>query len=179
MDISDIISRENEINIDSDHDVENDQDVLSDGTIIQLVSFMIDDVEYAVDILVVHEILRMPEITRLPNCPDFIMGVINLRGNVIPVVDVRTRFGFEVAGATDLSRIIVVETGEKLVGLFVDSVHQVVRITENSIDSASEMIDGISDIFISGIGRYRNRLIIILNLDNILFQDEELTDIIQ
>lgn len=176
MDISEIIEKENTVIINSDQDEENGQDFLSEGTIIQLVSFMLDEVEYAVDILVVHEILRMPDITRLPNCPDFIMGVINLRGNVIPVVDVRTRFGFDVAEITDLSRIIVVETNERLVGLFVDSVHQVVRLQSRNIDAASDMIDGISDIFISGIGRYRKRLIIILNLENILFDDEEEAD---
>ncbi|MCX8125174.1 MAG: chemotaxis protein CheW, partial [Spirochaetes bacterium] len=90
--------------------------------ILQLVSFKLDEIEYGIDILSVHEILRIPEITRLPNTPEYIKGVINLRGNVIPVVDIRVRFGMQPVALTELSRIIVVEIGEKLVGLLVDNV---------------------------------------------------------
>ncbi len=141
--------------------------------IIQLVSFIIDDVEYGVDILAVHEILRLPEITRLPNVPNYIRGVINLRGNVIPVVDVRERFGLPKIKFTDLTRIIVVEIGEKLVGLLVDNVYQVVRIPEKDIDPPSDLIEGVSEDFIKGIGKLRERLIVMLNLGNILFSEEE------
>lgn len=141
--------------------------------IIQLVSFIIDEVEYGVDILAVHEILRLPEITRLPNVPKYVRGVINLRGNVIPVVDVRERFGLSKAKFTDLTRIIVVEIGEKLVGLLVDNVHQVVRIPDKDIDPPSDLIEGVSEDYIKGIGKLRERLIVILNLGNILFSEEE------
>ena len=82
----------------------------AEGHVIQLVSFMLDDIEYGLDILRVHEILRIPEITRLPNTSHFIRGVINLRGNVIPVVDMRDRFGFALKAATENSRIIVIES---------------------------------------------------------------------
>ncbi len=142
-----------------------------DGEIIQLVSFLLDEVEYGLDILAVHEILRMPDITRLPNTPSYIRGVINLRGNVIPVVDVRDRFGFPRGDVTDLTRIIVVEVGEKLVGLLVDNVYQVVRMPERNIDPPSELIEGVSEEFIKGIGRLSNRLIIILSLGNMLFTE--------
>lgn len=146
---------------------------LHDGNIVQLVSFMLDDVEYGVDILSVHEILRFPEMTRLPNTPPFIKGVINLRGNVIPVVDMRIRFGFPEGSITDLTRIIVVETGGKQVGILVDNVYQVVRIPLSSIDPPSELITGISEYFISGIGRLRDRLVVILNMTQIIFLDEK------
>jgi len=145
---------------------------LRDGNIVQLVSFMLDDVEYGVDILSVHEILRFPEMTRLPNTPPFIKGVINLRGNVIPVVDMRIRFGFPEGSITDLTRIIVVETGGKQVGIMVDNVYQVVRIPLSSIDPPSELITGISEDFISGIGRLRDRLVVILNMTQIIFLEE-------
>lgn len=153
----------------------NDEDILTDVNIIQLVSFMLEDGEYGVDILAVHEILRYPEITRLPNTPDYIKGVINLRGNVIPVVDVRIQFGMPSGEITDLTRIIVIETNEKLVGLLVDSVYQVVRLPNSHIDPPSEMIEGISQEYINGIGRLKDRLIVILNLSNILFlhQDDD------
>ncbi len=142
------------------------------GSIIQLVSFLLDEVEYGIDILAVHEILRMPDITRLPNTPLYVRGVINLRGNVIPVVDVRERFGLPRAKITDLTRIIVVEIGEKLVGLLVDNVYQVVRMPEKNIDPPSDLIEGVSEEYIKGIGRLQNRLIIMLNLGNILFSEE-------
>ncbi len=152
---------------------EDEEELVAEGAIIQLVSFVLDDVEYGVDILAVHEILRFPEITRLPNTPNFIIGVINLRGNVIPVVDVRRRFGFTRAQVTDLTRIIVIETNDKLVGLMVDNVHQVVRITQSNVDPPSELIEGVSERYIWGIGRLKDRLIVILNLANILFLEED------
>lgn len=141
--------------------------------ILQLVSFKLDEIEYGVDILSVHEILRIPEITRLPNTPEYIKGVINLRGNVIPVVDIRLRFGMQLVAFTELSRIIVVEIGEKLVGLLVDNVYQVIRLSRSRIDEPHDLIEGISTEFINGIGRLQDRLIVILRLDNILFSDEE------
>ncbi len=147
--------------------------LISEGNVIQLVSFLLDDVEYGIDILAVHEILRISDVTRLPNTPSYIRGVINLRGNVIPVVDVRERFGLKRAKLTDLSRIIVVEIGEKLVGLLVDIVHQVVRMQEKNIDPPSELIEGISNEFINGIGHLSSRLIVILNLGSMLFSSSE------
>lgn len=150
-----------------------EEEAAVEGAIIQLVSFVLEDVEYGIDILAVHEILRFPEMTRVPNTPDFIIGVINLRGNVIPVVDVRMRFGFPRAGVTDLTRIIVIETVDKLVGLMVDNVHQVVRISHANVDPPSELIEGVSELYIWGIGRLRDRLIVILNLSNILFLEED------
>jgi len=150
------------------------EEILLEGNVIQLVSFMLCEMEYGVDILAVHEILRYPEITRLPNSPQFIKGVINLRGNIIPVVDMRKWFGFPPGEVTELTRIIVIETSDRQVGLLVDNVYQVVRISENNVDPPKEMIDGISEEFIKGIGRLGDRLIIILNLENILFEKHEI-----
>ncbi len=177
MEIQELIRRlhrdENATAVIDDAKSETNAESESSLDIIQLVSFIIDDVEYGVDILAVHEILRLPEITRLPNVPKYVRGVINLRGNVIPVVDVRERFGLSKAKFTDLTRIIVVEIGERLVGLLVDNVHQVVRIPNKDIDPPSNLIEGVSEDFIKGIGKLRERLIVILNLGNILFSEEE------
>ncbi len=150
-----------------------DEENVMEGEIIQFVSFLLDEVEYGINILAVHEILRMPDITRLPNTPPFIKGVINLRGNVVPVVDIRERFGFPKAKITDLTRVIVIETADKLVGLLVDNVYQVVRLHETNIDPPSELIEGVSEEFILGIGRLPDRLVVILNLDNMLFEERE------
>ena len=146
---------------------------VEDGTVVQLVSFMIDDSEYAVDILVVNEILRFPVITRLPNTPQFIRGVINLRGNVIPVVDVRARFGFSKGAITDLTRIIVIDAKGKQIGLLVDNVYQVVRIPTANIDPPSEIITGVSEEFINGIGRFNDRLIILLRISHLIFLEDK------
>lgn len=167
MDVNRLLARSRK-----DGETENNSEELLDSEVQQLVSFMLDEVEYGVDILCVHEILRFPDMTRLPNTPDFIKGVINLRGNVIPVVDVRIRFGFPLGDVTDLTRIIVIETNDKQVGLLVDNVHQVVRIPVANIDPPSDLISGMSEDFISGIGRLKDRLIVILNMTNIIFLED-------
>lgn len=171
MDLNELVNQQEQADLKAAG--EEDEDRVAEGSIIQLVSFVLEDVEYGVDILAVHEILRFPEITRLPNTPEFIKGVINLRGNVIPVVDVRKRFGFPKGRITDLTRIIVIETNDKLTGLMVDNVHQVVRISQSNVDPPSALIEGVSEEYIWGIGRLKDRLIVILNLSNILFLEED------
>jgi purine-binding chemotaxis protein CheW len=154
-------------------DIDTSADSASDSDVAQLVSFMIDENEYAVNILAVNEILRYPDITRLPNTPNFIRGVINLRGNVIPVVDVRVRFGFSKGSITDLTRVIVTENGGKLIGLLVDNVYQVVRIPTANIDPPADIITGVSEEFIAGIGRFSDRLIILLKMSQALFIEDK------
>jgi purine-binding chemotaxis protein CheW len=176
MNVNELIRNQSGIQTRIEDAVQNrsEEHGFGDGArIIQLVSFMLEDVEYGVDILSVHEILRIPEMTRLPNTPEFIKGVINLRGNVIPVVDVRKRFGFASAEDTEQTRIIVVEAGDRQFGMLVDVVSQVIRISENNIDPPSVLIEGVSEEFIKGVGRLRDRLVIILSLDNLLFTDED------
>jgi len=136
-------------------------------------TFTLAEEEYGIGILKVKEIIGMMPITLIPQTPRYVKGVINLRGNVIPVVDVRKRFGFSRAKVTDLTRIIVIETSDKLTGLMVDNVHQVVRISRNNVDPPSELIEGVSEEYIWGIGRLKDRLIVILNLSNILFLEAE------
>ena len=175
MELNELLLKQKKLNVEIDgtSDGVSNEDLVSID-LIQLVSFVLDDVEYGVDILSVHEILRMPAMTRLPNTPDYIKGVINLRGNVIPVVDARMRFGFPVAEPTDLTRIIVIEADEKEVGLLVDNVYQVVRISQSDVDPPSSLIDGISEEFISGIGRLNDRLIILLNMANLLDDNRDI-----
>jgi purine-binding chemotaxis protein CheW len=168
MNINDMVKAQEAIT----DNVDNADGYLSEGRVTQLVSFTLEDVEYGIDILRVHEILRIPEITRLPNTPSYIKGVINLRGNVIPVVDVRERFGFPQIEITDLTRIIVIESEGRQIGLFVDNVSQVIRINEKNIDPPADLIEGVSEDFITGIGRLKDHLIVILNLTNILFEKE-------
>lgn len=158
---------------DSEEIEQESEEYISEDNIIQVVSFsLLNDVEYGIDILSIHEILKVIDIARLPNTPSFIKGVINLRGNVIPVVNVRKRFGYKESKITDESRIVVVGVQGKLIGLMVDMVFQVFRIPLKDIDSPSELIDGVSAEFIQGVARMKDRLIVILKLDNILFPEE-------
>lgn len=136
--------------------------------VVQLVGFSLDDVEYGVAILDVFEILKTYKMSRLPNSPEYIKGVINLRGEVVPVIDIRTRFGLNQVKATELSRIIVVNNNGKKIGLFVDNVRKVIRVPEANVSPPSELMTGISGEFIFGIGRLSERLIIIIKMDNII-----------
>ena len=165
MDINELTKLKNEAML-------NNEDS-GEGELIQLVSFKLDDVEYGINIMVVHEILRYPQITRVPNTPDFIRGVINLRGNVIPVVDVRKRFGLSKSKISDLTRVVVIEMEEKWIGLLVDNVHQVVRMPSSNIDPPSSLLEGVSEEFISGIGRLKDRLIIIIRIGPVLLDDAD------
>ncbi|MEO0511311.1 MAG: chemotaxis protein CheW [Planctomycetota bacterium] len=137
---------------------------------LQLVTFDVADEEYAVDIHTVHEINRMIELTRVPQAPNAVEGVINLRGRIIPVIDIRKRFGLEVSETTDASRIIVVEVGERVLGFLVDRVHEVLRINSSIVEPTPAMTSGVDADFISGVGKLEDRLIILLDLDK-LFGD--------
>jgi len=159
--------------IDNNTIAQDEEEIRADVKIVQLVSFILDGGEYGINILSVHDILRIPNITRLPNTPNFIRGVLNLRGSIIPVVDMRIRFGFEPTRLTELSRIVVIETNEKQIGMLVDKVQQVVRIPDVNIDPPKDLISGISEEFISGIGRLKDRLIVILAISSILFEDQD------
>lgn len=153
-------------------DESEETELIDEGEVVQLVSFKLDEILYGINILLVHEILTIPDITRVPNTPSFIKGVLNLRGNVIPVVDIRRRFGFSNASITNNSRIVVIEAENKLIGLLVDNVSQVIRVPERNIDPPSDLIEGVSEDFISGVGRLTDNLIIILNMKHLLFSRE-------
>ena len=140
---------------------------------IQLVSFFLGDEEYGVDIMKVQEIIKMQEITEVPQVPAFVEGVINLRGNVIPVIDLRKRFGLPEVENTKDTRIIVVEIGDTVVGIVVDGVSEVLRIKESLIDPPPKMIAGIGREYLKGIGRLGERLLILLDLDKVLTADEK------
>lgn len=141
-------------------------------SLIQLVSFTLDKEEFGIDILKVQEINRTPNITRVPNCPDFIEGVINLRGRIVPIIDLRKRFGMRATEQNKDTRIIVVEVLSKVVGFIVDSVSEVLRIPHSVIDAPPALVSGIRAEFIEGIGKLENRLLILLNLEKILSSTE-------
>jgi purine-binding chemotaxis protein CheW len=138
--------------------------------ILQLVTFTLEKEEYAVDILSVQEINRITEITRVPNAPDYVEGVINLRGKVIPVVNLRKKFGLNIKETDDSSRVIIMDVQGITYGLVVDSVSEVLRIPSNIVEPPPPMASSMSSMFIKGIAKLENRLIILIDIDKFLGQ---------
>ncbi|NLO97190.1 MAG: chemotaxis protein CheW [Peptococcaceae bacterium] len=134
----------------------------------QLVTFSLGSEEFGIDIMKVQEIIRIPPITRVPKAPDFVEGVINLRGNVIPVVNLRTRFGMPPEEETDLSRIIVLQIDNKVFGVRVDGVTEVMRLSQDSIEPPPPIALGLDANFIRGVGKIGDRLLILLKLDQLM-----------
>ena len=134
----------------------------------QLVNFDIANEEFGVDILKVQEIIRVPEVTRVPNCPAFVEGVINLRGKIVPVVDLRLRFNLPKIEKDNNTRIIVVELEEKTVGFLVDRVKEVIRIETAIIDPPPELVTNVQTRYITGVAKLEDRLLILLDLDRVL-----------
>lgn len=143
------------------------------GHQLQLVTFGIGEEEFGVDILAVQEINRMMELTRVPQSPPEVEGVINLRGKIIPVLDLRKRFGLNAAEHSDQSRIIVVDVGGRTLGFIVDRVHEVLRIDSKIVEPAPTMVCSVDSDFIAGVGKLEDRLLILLDL-NKLFEGSEL-----
>ncbi len=143
------------------------------NTILQLVTFTLGNEEYAVDILKVQEINRMKEITRVPNSPFYVEGVINLRGKVIPVVNLRKKFGLAERESDEQSRIMIMDIQGITMGLVVDSVSEVLRVPSDIVEPTPPMASNISTEFIKGIAKLEDRLIILLDMDRLLGKPED------
>ncbi|HMN25519.1 MAG TPA: chemotaxis protein CheW [Ignavibacteriaceae bacterium] len=136
--------------------------------LLQLVSFKIGDEEFGVDILSVQEINRMSQITKVPNTPEFIEGVINLRGRIIPVIDLRVKLGMTRKEHGKNTRIVVVELKGQTIGFIVDEVSEVLRIPKNITEAPPDMVGGMNSDYITSIGKLEDRLLILLDLEKIL-----------
>lgn len=144
-------------------------------TIIQIVAAHLMDEVYGIPIMQVQEIIKIPDITHIPNMPDFIEGVINLRGKIVPIIDLHRRFNLEKVAASEDTRIVVAFVDNQLVGLVVDSVSEVIRLSEDVIDPVPPTISRIGAEYLSGVGKVNSKLIIILNLPRILTDLEKVT----
>ncbi|MRR58744.1 MAG: chemotaxis protein CheW [Deltaproteobacteria bacterium] len=141
-------------------------------TAYHLVAFQLDGETYGVEIDQVQEIIRAAEITAVPGAPAHVRGVINLRGKIIPVVDLRIRFNMPESGASEEQRIIVVELGKKRLGMLVDSVSHVIRLPSASIEDIPEEAVTLEENYIKGVGKLERQLIIILDLNRSLLLTE-------
>jgi purine-binding chemotaxis protein CheW len=134
----------------------------------QLVSFRLADEEYGIEITKVQEIILMGEITRVPQTPDYIKGLINLRSTVIPIVDLRRRFGLAEQAPGDDTRIMVVNVAGKTIGIIVDAVSEVLRISKEQIAPPPPTVAGLGRTYLTGLVKLENRLLILLDIDKIL-----------
>lgn len=139
---------------------------------LQVVGFRIGRETFGLPISIVREIVRVPEITSVPNAPDYIEGVINLRGRIIPVVDLRKRFGEPVNEPSKKHRIVVVELENRRIGLLVNSASEVLKIPPSEIEAPHNVFQEGELDYITGVGKLRGRLVILLDLTRILQRGE-------
>ncbi|MBN2374671.1 chemotaxis protein CheW [bacterium] len=142
--------------------------ILKDVEAEKYVTFFLDEEEYALPIFQVQEIKRVGDITRVPNSPPHVRGVVNLRGKIIPVIELKNRLNLGKTSIGEESRIVVVENGSRIFGLMVDSVSQVLNITAEEIDNAPQEVIRIKENYISGIGKLEDRMVILIDLDKII-----------
>ena len=135
---------------------------------LQLVGFQLGNEEYGIDILKVQEINRIVKITRIPQSPDYVEGVINLRGKVIAIIDLRKRFSMPERAYDKQTRILVGEIEGMIVGLIVDAVSEVLRLPLNTIEPAPKIISKDKADYIKGVGKLEDRLLMLLDIDKIL-----------
>lgn len=145
---------------------------VKDTDIRGLVTFKIGEEEFGVDILSVETIIRMMEITKIPRAPEFVEGVINLRGMIIPIIDFRKKFKMNPRDEGKDTRIIVTNVGNKQMGFIVDSVSEVIRLPVTAIDPPPSIVSGIEAEYIDGVGKLDDRLLILINIQK-LFDESE------
>ncbi len=139
---------------------------------IQMVVFSIGKELYGVGIESVHEIVKVPDVTEVPDAPSFLEGVINLRGKIVPVVDLRKRMRLDGRERTKSSRVLITENDGRLVGLLVDSVSEVLKIQPEAVEAPPDMIASIGVEYITGVAKVEGRLIILLDLKKVLSIDD-------
>lgn len=138
----------------------------------QYVVFKLGNEEYAINIMNVTEISPYEEIAKIPNVPNFVEGIINYRGHVIPIICLRKRFGINADKIDNNTRIIVISLEDKQVGFIVDEASQTIKIDDEQIDPASSISASVDMKYINGVGKVDNRLIIIIDLEKVLTEEE-------
>lgn len=139
---------------------------------LQLVSFRVGKELFVLSITQIQEIIRPTEIVAIPRSPEFVEGVINLRGRIIPVIDLRKRFYVEPVGEENKVRIIVAEIDDIIVGLMVDAVEEVLRIDSGHLDNAPSIAVGVEQKFVQGIVKNKGQMLILLNVNELFNTDE-------
>jgi len=141
--------------------------------LLQLVSFKIGNEEFGVDILKVQEINKLVQITQVPSAPEFVDGVVNLRGRIIPIIDMRTRLQLPKKEHDKNTRIIIIELNNNTIGFIVDAVSEVLRISRDIIEEPPAISKGINAEYITAVAKLEDRLLILLDLERLLTVEEE------
>ena len=149
-----------------------DEEIQTNDPEIQLVTFRLKDESYGINVMQVQEVLRVTDIAPVPGAPHYVLGIINLRGNVVTVIDTRMRFGLPQTEMDDLSRIIVIESEAQVVGILVDSVAEVADLRLSEIDSAPNVGNEESSRYIQGVASRDNNLLIVVDLNKLLSEEE-------
>ena len=156
--------------IDKQQQQQDEPDITNLDDVMQLVGFVVGDEEYTVPILTIQEIIKPIEFTRVPQTPDYVLGVFNLRGSVIPLIDLRMKFGLPSAKQTDEARYIVMKSGDEVAGFVIDRLTEAIRLKKSDIDPAPETASGEKSI-IEGVGKQADRILTILKVDTLLERD--------
>ncbi|PFG55668.1 purine-binding chemotaxis protein CheW [Vibrio sp. ES.051] len=144
----------------------------SNDEVLQWVTFQLEEETYGINVMQVREVLRYTEIAPVPGAPDYVLGIINLRGNVVTVIDTRSRFGLIEGEVTDNTRIIVIESERQVIGILVDSVAEVVYLRSSEIDTTPSVGTDESAKFIQGVSNRDGKLLILVDLNKLLSDDE-------
>lgn len=150
----------------------NDVVDTNDDSIIQWVTFHLENEKYGIKVMQVQEVLRMTEIAPVPGAPHYVLGIINLRGNVVTVVDTRRRFGLPDAEADDETRIVIIEADNNVVGILVDSVAEVVDLKASEIETAPNVGNDESSKYIQGVSSRDDELLILVDVNKLLSDEE-------
>lgn len=148
----------------------------NDDPVVQWVTFRLDHEKYGIKVMQVQEVLRMTEIAPVPGAPDYVLGIINLRGNVVTVIDLRRRFGLMDKEADDSTRIVIIEADNQVVGILVDSVAEVADIRTSEIDTAPNVGNDESSKYIQGVSSQGEELLILVDVNKLL-SDEEWSEV--
>lgn len=140
--------------------------------VLQWVTFKLQEETYGINVMQVQEVLRYTEIAPVPGSPDYVLGIINLRGNVVTVIDTRSRFGLAPADVTENSRIVIIEAEKQVIGILVDSVAEVVYLKQSEIDTAPNVGTDESARFIQGVSNREGELLILVDLNKLLSDEE-------
>ena len=144
----------------------------SNDEILQWVTFRLDNEKYGINVMQVQEVLRFSEIAPVPGAPTYGLGIINLRGNVVTVIDTRSRFGLNSSEISDSTRVVIIELEQQIVGILVDSAAEVVYLRASEIDVAPNVGNDESAKFIQGVCNREGELLILVDLDKLLSDDE-------
>ena len=144
----------------------------ADDPILQWVTFRLDNETYGINVMQVQEVLRYSEIAPVPGAPSYVLGIINLRGNVVTVIDTRQRFGLEPAEIGDNTRVVIIEVDKQVIGILVDSVAEVVYLRQSEMETAPNVGNKDAAKFIQGVCNKNGELLILVELEKMLNEDE-------